>query len=228
MTGEQLLYDYLQKLIAEVDGAKLDVAALPENLQATGERLAFLGRCLEDNRKMIEALNAGNLEYKGSEDGDLHLSVSVKSLQKNVQALNHIAECLANGKYNLRVDQMGAFSSSFEVMIKQLQERKELLEKSALTDALTGIANRMSFIHEADALWKQGKRFYVTFIDMDDLKLRNDNYGHAEGDKLIDKFAKMLKESFADYKCYHISGDEFAVIGDREMLKEAKSFLRKM
>ena len=60
-----------------------------------------------------------------------------------------------------------------------------------------------------------GKKISVGFVigDMNGLKVINDNYGHAEGDKLIKAAAAALLDNLSSaYGVYRIGGDEFAAI----------------
>ena len=89
--------------------------------------------------------------------------------------------------------------------------------EQALWDNATGVRNKNSFERQMSALEKkyQNKQVNIGFIicDMNGLKLINDNYGHAEGDKLIKAAATVLLDNLKNaYNVYRIGGDEFAVI----------------
>lgn len=89
--------------------------------------------------------------------------------------------------------------------------------EQALWDNATGVRNKNSFEKQMSALEKkyQNKQLSIGFVicDLNGLKLINDNYGHAEGDKLIKAAAKVLLENLQNaYNVYRIGGDEFAVI----------------
>jgi diguanylate cyclase (GGDEF)-like protein len=83
-------------------------------------------------------------------------------------------------------------------------------------DYLTGVMNKGAFENHIDNivyLDKHEKILSVTLMDLDGLKLINDNYGHLEGDKVLKTFAELLVKSFKrnDYIA-RIGGDEFVVI----------------
>lgn len=89
--------------------------------------------------------------------------------------------------------------------------------EQALWDNATGVRNKNSFEKQMAALEKKyrNKKLNIGFVvcDMNGLKLINDNYGHAEGDKLIKAAAEKLLENMKNaYNVYRIGGDEFAVI----------------
>ncbi len=80
------------------------------------------------------------------------------------------------------------------------QEREEPLRQLSLVDPLTGLGNRRSFDllveQELKTMSRNGKDAALVFLDLDDFKSINDNYGHAEGDRALREAADMLRESF--------------------------------
>ena len=71
---------------------------------------------------------------------------------------------------------------------------EEELERRALHDPLTGLANRTLF-HDrlGHALARRSGRVAVMFLDLDDFKTVNDAYGHAAGDKVLRAVADALR-----------------------------------
>ncbi len=89
--------------------------------------------------------------------------------------------------------------------------------EQAYWDSATGVRNKNGFEKQLSYMEKKyaEKRVKIGFIigDMNGLKVINDNYGHAEGDKLIKAAATALLENLRSaYGVYRIGGDEFAVI----------------
>jgi len=81
-------------------------------------------------------------------------------------------------------------------------------------DSLTGLFNRAYFEEELDRLSK-GRRAPIGVIvaDLDNLKPVNDTLGHAEGDALLKRTARTLREVFrAEDVIARLGGDEFGVI----------------
>ena len=53
------------------------------------------------------------------------------------------------------------------------------------------------------------------FLDLNNLKVTNDQYGHGVGDQLIHAFGNVLNRTFFSVgKCYRVGGDEFWVFCD--------------
>lgn len=89
--------------------------------------------------------------------------------------------------------------------------------EQAYWDSATGVRNKNGFEKQLEYMEKKyaEKKVKIGFIigDMNGLKVINDNYGHAEGDKLIKAAATALLENLRSaYGVYRIGGDEFAVI----------------
>ena len=90
-------------------------------------------------------------------------------------------------------------------------------KEQAYWDEATGAKNKNGFQKQLAYMEKKyaGKKISVGFIigDMNGLKVINDNYGHAEGDKLIKAAASALLDNLSSaYGVYRIGGDEFAAI----------------
>lgn len=73
------------------------------------------------------------------------------------------------------------------------------LKVEAMTDPVTGLLNRRGFfraLEEAlDHSPLERKGFSLAFLDIDNLKLVNDGYGHRAGDQLLTFFVQVLKQS---------------------------------
>ncbi len=102
----------------------------------------------------------------------------------------------------------------------------------ATIDELTGISNRRGFnmISEYSlALCLRHKRpATIALLDLNDFKPINDNYGHAEGDKVLKFFAESLKDFFRDSDLVaRLGGDEFCILLISTGKKVAKEVFNK-
>jgi diguanylate cyclase (GGDEF)-like protein len=86
------------------------------------------------------------------------------------------------------------------------------------TDPLTGVFNRREYeyqVEQRSKLMSVGKKIGGIMIDVNDLKLINDNYMHHAGDMALIKLAEILKNSIRkDDFVARIGGDEFVIIFD--------------
>ena len=87
---------------------------------------------------------------------------------------------------------------------------KSHLEGLAYNDKLTGLQNRARC---ELVLAELTGSYTIVSIDLDYLKYTNDNYGHDQGDKLLNGFADILKNTFTDASLIgRMGGDEFIVV----------------
>lgn len=102
---------------------------------------------------------------------------------------------------------------------KMMNEHKgiETLLSLFLTDELTGLYNRRRFFILGEQYLKvairEKKRLALLYMDMNDLKRMNDQFGHPEGDRTLVDFADILKRTFRESDIIaRIGGDEFVVL----------------
>jgi diguanylate cyclase (GGDEF)-like protein/PAS domain S-box-containing protein len=101
--------------------------------------------------------------------------------------------------------------------VTELRNLQEKLAALALRDPLTGLANRRLFNELLDAglarTKRSGQPLAVAFLDLDDLKLVNDTYGHDVGDLVLCETARRLTSIVrgADILA-RLGGDEFVVV----------------
>ena len=102
-------------------------------------------------------------------------------------------------------------------MMEDLQRDLENVRREAMTDGLTGLANRKSFdaeIKRIEALARQEKMgFTLLMVDIDHFKSFNDNFGHQVGDQVLRLVARTLKDGVKgrDFASRY-GGEEFAII----------------
>jgi len=80
-------------------------------------------------------------------------------------------------------------------------------------DVQTRIKNRSAFEKEMKQYLKGDKNAALVVLDINNLKIINDRYGHKTGDEAIIQAAKIIQESFEGIgRTFRIGGDEFCVI----------------
>ena len=92
----------------------------------------------------------------------------------------------------------------------QLREHNEKLKAQSKTDPLTGLYNRHALRANYDTY--VGANLIVAYLDVDNFKQINDNYGHDAGDDVLLKIGNGLKELFSNTDAYRYGGDEFLLI----------------
>lgn len=101
--------------------------------------------------------------------------------------------------------------------ITEKKEAQDKLHKLAYFDALTNIPNRHYFLARIDEQLELAKReqykLGLLYLDLDNFKWANDQYGHELGDQLLISVAEQLKQRLRESDVlYRIGGDEFTVI----------------
>ena len=103
-------------------------------------------------------------------------------------------------------------NDEFECIIN-MNDFATFLTDIALKDEMTGLYNKRFFEFIIDKYKKNEIEIGLIFIDLDDFKILNDNYGHLFGDKVIKKTAEIIKNSIRDIDfAFRFGGDEFVVI----------------
>jgi len=188
----------------------------------TGTRIAH---------EIADALDALKRAGATTERYGATLNVAADSLQNSTidgDALKRLINVLASA-----TTEMSKQNSSLSHKLAQSSQEMEKLRTSlrqaraeALTDALTGIANRKLFDEtlrlrkeEADA---EKSDLALLLGDIDHFKSFNDTWGHQTGDQVIRFVASALtKFALPDHLVARYGGEEFAMIMPRTSLKDA-------
>jgi diguanylate cyclase (GGDEF)-like protein/PAS domain S-box-containing protein len=116
--------------------------------------------------------------------------------------------------------------------ITEKKRHHEELQYMSTHDTLTGLFNLAYF--DAEMVRMAQSRQYplsIVLADIDGLKTVNDNFGHADGDRLIKQAALAFQQAFrGEDVIARIGGDEFAVIlqkADAAAVKQAIKRVRK-
>lgn len=124
--------------------------------------------------------------------------------------------------------------------IRKLTLMKQMVEKLNamwMYDTLTNIYNRGGFYHHAEGMLKELKRSdgqcYLIFMDLDGLKVINDNMGHEAGDAYISSMAFILKQTMDEEDkgsaiCMRYGGDEFVAFGKCKSSEHANHVVKRI
>ncbi|MEO1038293.1 MAG: GGDEF domain-containing protein [Pseudomonadota bacterium] len=117
--------------------------------------------------------------------------------------------------------------------VDQLRSNLEKVREEAMTDALTGVANRKRFDESMRRSRREaemsGSPFSLILCDIDHFKRFNDTWGHQTGDQII-RFVAACLSRFA--KDHHVvaryGGEEFAIVLPRTSLAEASDIAERI
>lgn len=97
------------------------------------------------------------------------------------------------------------------------KEQKNTLERLAYHDALTQLPNRVLFSENLQKslaeIEKTKEAIAICYVDLDNFKPINDQYGHEIGDQLLVLLADRLRENARNHDTVaRLGGDEFAIL----------------
>lgn len=164
---------------------------------------------------LLESAVARPRRDNGSDTRDQEIA----ALKSQVDALTKNRDyAQASAEETLKlVQELEVARAETEAARHEAYAARATIEKLALHDPLTGIANRNQFLarmHDALAHAKRGgAQVAVMQLDLDGLKGINDSFGHPVGDHLLRFAADKLRESTRETDTVaRLGGDEFAVI----------------
>ena len=110
--------------------------------------------------------------------------------------------------------------------VARLESRVEDLDRLAHRDALVPLANRRGMLRELEKMIARHERHDIAaamlFVDLNDLKILNDKFGHMGGDAaLVNVAEKLLAGTRANDFVARLGGDEFCVLLDHADEKSA-------
>jgi diguanylate cyclase (GGDEF)-like protein len=110
--------------------------------------------------------------------------------------------------------------------IARLESKVEELDRLAHQDPLVPLANRRGMLRELEMMIARHERHEtpvaMLFVDLNDLKQLNDQFGHVGGDAaLVNVAEKLLAGTRANDLVARLGGDEFCVLLDHADEKSA-------
>ena len=123
-----------------------------------------------------------------------------------------------------------------ENALTEMRAAKEMNEKLAQTDSLTGLFNRREMSQIIDAASRENNaqnNSCLLMIDVDRFKHINDQFGHAIGDMVLIELSAALRDLMPDdAQCARWGGEEFLVLLPRyscsKAQKLAENFIQKV
>ena len=107
-----------------------------------------------------------------------------------------------------------------------LQESEQRFRELSITDNLTQLFNQRHLYQQLQQEIERTNRYQhqlaMLLLDLDDFKLFNDTYGHLEGDGVLVKTAKIIRECIRQTdSAFRFGGEEFVVILPETSLNKA-------
>ena len=175
----------------------------------------------------------GEVRFEGLATAVLPLLFAATALflliRANYVHLGVVAESLA-------ATALLAAGTRFALAFNDVRKLSAVRERQALTDDLTGLANRRHFYAEVndaiDGCRPRGGSFALLMIDLDHFKELNDTLGHYAGDLLLQQIGPRVQTVVPDGTIARLGGDEFGLIlcdadGARAAAERIHAALRK-
>jgi len=120
-------------------------------------------------------------------------------MRETVLGVLFLQDCLEPRNWTIDdVSMIGSLADNLAVAIENAELHQER-ERQAVTDGLTGVANRRSFNDTFGREFERARRYSeplsLVVIDLDFLKKINDTFGHQAGDEAIKAIGRLLKQS---------------------------------
>jgi diguanylate cyclase (GGDEF)-like protein/PAS domain S-box-containing protein len=114
----------------------------------------------------------------------------------------------------------------------ELQSANALLKELVVTDALTGLGNRRVLDDRLSAeitAVRRGRKLSLLMLDIDHFKLRNDTFGHQDGDEVLRQMGALLRRLVRGNEvAVRYGGEEMAVLMPGASEDEAAGLARRL
>ena len=167
--------------------------------------------------KRLIRLKEGITEFSNTKDPEISFRILQDS--KGNDEIYDLAK-----QTSIMISEIGTYMKSLEEKNKELVEAQKRIKEAnelANRDALTGIRNKNAYDNEAEKLNKKIYydnfcEFGIAMVDLNNLKVINDSFGHEKGNIAIRKICSLVCRKFAHSPVFRVGGDEFVVILENE------------
>lgn len=218
--------DVLRAAVGELDPDYLRVCLLDPAAPAHNQRLTGQAGCNSEVATQVRHFHSASVQFgertwlfqvaagphfESSERGWIAWSTLTVSL---------LAVAMLGGFLIVQTGQARRTELLVEQRTGELARSNAGLQRLAMYDALTGLANRTHWTEEVrkalDASRRHGDRMAVLFVDLDHFKNVNDSLGHSVGDLLLKAVAERLQACLRAHDVMaRQGGDEFVVMLNR-------------
>jgi diguanylate cyclase (GGDEF)-like protein len=204
-------------LITDIQMPKMNGLELIEKIREQKSLMpVIVTTAYSDNNFLLESINLGV-------DGYLLKPLDLKTMYETIEKV--VRPMLMRRRIeelNARLIEINAeleerVAMAVEENTRHLQEENSKMKQMAFYDTLTGIANRALIYamleKEIKKAERKGSSFALFFIDLDNFKSINDDYGHYIGDLVLVKFTQKLQSALRESDTIgRLGGDEFLLI----------------
>lgn len=143
-------------------------------------------------------------DWSSFEDLEIHTGDEIENLHQSMVQMEH------------DIDTYISSLVQTQAKLRDTRLEADMMNDLAHRDALTGIRNKLAYDKEMLRLEHDRTmgetNFGIAVIDLNDLKIINDQYGHDCGDMSLRKLSTLICTVFMHSPVFRIGGDEFVVI----------------
>ncbi|WIF95639.1 diguanylate cyclase [Caminicella sporogenes] len=170
--------------------------------------------------KIIENNISKNKKIK-----NIEIDILDKDLNVHTLLINSTEISLKNNKQKIRL------ITGIDITDRKKAEKK--LAKFASLDMMTGAYNRREGLNKLKKIIKISKEknliFTICFVDINNLKIVNDTFGHIQGDNLVIDTCKIIKKCIRNTDIIaRLGGDEFLIIFPEVNIKNAMKIFKRI
>ncbi len=223
-----------QRLAARLDNQIDDVSIQGTNLASTDLKVATTAMTLARYKLMLVLVLVGLFLLAFIVLVRRHL---IHPLQRIDQALSNLSVDRPAPEFHssrmLEIQAVEEAIHEHHALLIQNDEARQVLERLANKDGLTGLMNRRHFMQTAELELQRAQRYRrpvtVAMADLDSFKKLNDTYGHAAGDLVLCVFADLVREAMrqSDLVCRY-GGEEFAFLFPEVAPEEAAKLAERL
>lgn len=159
----------------------------------------------EDKEQIIRALSLDTVMEKLQTQEDYSVFITVRQRDGSLSYKRVIHNYYDDTHQRITTSRLdiSAIVNRYEAKIAEIRRENSI-------DALTGVYNRNYYEKNIRGTSLQG---FVAMLDLDNLKLCNDHFGHSAGDSVLKKLAEVIKaELRSGDKLVRFGGDEFLLL----------------
>lgn len=198
------------------------------------------GSIVEVNNRAVEFYGVAKEDISKYKAADFYISKEerrpiIEELRRTGHVKNHIIQQkVTNGEFkwvllNYELIDYGNRKCILTGVtdVTDLKKIEAELIQHASTDILTGINNRRSGLQQMEDLLYKSKKYHypftLCFVDVNNLKVVNDKYGHTEGDFLIKRTCEVMKGFVGEQDIFfRYGGDEFIIVFPQKLDEEVE------
>jgi diguanylate cyclase (GGDEF)-like protein len=194
--------------------------------------LAFSFLAYEITAKIVQPLEALSEGARDISRGELEIEIADTGTHDEIGLLTRTFNDMARRLRRNR-DEIEQQHQQLRAQNEELQRANEVLEQLSITDGLTKLHNHRYFqealTREIKRVSRSGEPLAILLVDIDDFKALNDRYGHAHGDTLLVRIARVINESVRESDILaRYGGEEFVVLATGTDLEGAMFLAEKV